>query len=143
MRKQKVLVLCTGNSCRSQIAEGLLRYFAGDRFEVFSAGTEPTSKVNPLAVEIMKEIGLDISQQFPKHVKKFLNQEFDFVITTCEDAKKACPIFPGETTNIHWDLKDPAEAKGTKEERLVVFRKTRDLVYQKIREFLKDYKNII
>ena len=139
MQKMKVLFLCTGNSCRSQMSEGMLRFFANDQFEVYSAGTEPTPKVNPLAVRVMKELGIDISGQYPKHVREFLNQSFDFVITTCNDAKKACPVFPGKTTNIHWDLKDPAEARGTKAERLMVFREMRNVIYLNIMAFLKKY----
>jgi arsenate reductase len=107
--------------------------------EAFSAGTEPAPEVNPLAVEIMKEIGIDISQQYPKHVREFLSQDIDFVITACDNARKACPVFPKQTINIHWELEDPAEATGTKDERLQVFRKTRDLIYKKIQEFLKAY----
>ncbi|NHI91942.1 MAG: arsenate reductase ArsC [Candidatus Lokiarchaeota archaeon] len=137
IKKKKVLFLCTENSCRSQMAEGLLRYFGGDYFEIFSAGIEPASEVNPFAVEVMKEIGIDISRQYPKHIKEFLNQNIDYVITTCDNAQRSCPIFPGNTINIHWRLNDPAEAVGTKEERLKVFRNTRDLIYKKIQEFLK------
>ncbi len=140
MSKKKVLFLCTGNSCRSQMSEGLLRYFAGNEFDVYSAGTEPAPQVNPLAIEVMKEIGIDISNQNPKHVREFLNQKIDFVITTCNNARKACPTFPGKITNIHWGLEDPTDAKGSKEERSKVFRKTRDLIYSKIQEFLKKYK---
>ena len=139
MRKLKVLILCTGNSARSQIAESLLRYFVSDRLEVFSAGIEPNSEINPLAIEIMNEIGIDISKQVPRHVKEFLNQDFDFVITTCNNAKKVCPVFPKKTKNIHWNIEDPALAKGTKEEQLKVFRKVRDLIYKKIQDFLKEY----
>ena len=135
----KVLFLCTGNSCRSQMSEGMLRFFANDQFDAYSAGTEPAPKVNPLAVWVMKELGIDISDQYPKHVREFLNQSFDFVITTCSNAKKACPVFPGKTTNIHWDLKDPAEARGTKAERLMVFRETRNSIYLNIMAFLKKY----
>ena len=137
INKKKVLFLCTENSCRSQIAEGLLRYFAGDSFEVYSAGIKPAPKVNPLAVEIMKEIGIDISNQYPKHVKEFINEKIDFAITTCDDARDSCPVFPGEVKYIYWGLKDPEEAIGTKEERLKVFRETRDLIYEKIQEFIK------
>jgi len=123
------------------MSEGLLRYFAGNDFEVYSAGTEPAPQVNPLALEVMKEIGIDISKQSPKHVREFLNQKIDFVITTCNNARKACPTFPGETTNIQWGLKDPADAKGTKEERLKVFRNTRDIIYNNIQDFLNEYGN--
>ena len=135
--KKKVLFLCTGNSCRSQMAEGLLRYFAGDTFDVYSAGTKPAPEVNPLAVEVMKEIGIDISKQYPKHVKDFIDKKIDYAITTCDNAKDSCPVFPGKAEYIHWGLEDPADATGTKEERLKVFRKTRDLIYDKLQEFMK------
>src|ERR1039457_6342079 len=94
MEKKKVLILCTGNSCRSQMAEGILRHFGGDRFEVFSAGTKP-SIVNPIAIKVMKEIGIDISGHRSKHVDEFKGQKIDYVITVCDNAKESCPIFPG------------------------------------------------
>ena len=119
------------------MAEGLLRYFAGNDYDVYSAGTKPAPEINPLAVEVMKEIGIDISKQFPKHVKDFINEKIDFAITTCDNAKNSCPVFPGEAKYLHWGLEDPADAIGTKEERLKVFRKTRDLIYEKLQEFIK------
>jgi arsenate reductase len=122
------------------MAEGLFRYFGGDDFDVYSAGTEPAPQIHPLAVEVMREIGLDISGQTPKHVRTLLNQEFDYVITVCDNARKVCPVFPKETINIHWGLKDPAVAEGTKKERLAVFRETRNLLYEKIKEFLDLYQ---
>lgn len=120
------------------MSEGILRHLAGDRFEAFSAGIEPAPEVNSLAVEVMKEIGIDISNQYPKHVKEFLDRDFDYVITTCDNARKACPIFPKKTVNIHWAIEDPAKAKGTKEEQLKIFKKTRDLIYEKIKIFLEE-----
>src|SRR5918911_1164966 len=122
--RKRVLILCTGNSARSQMAEGLLRRAGGDGFEVFSAGTEP-SGVNPLAVEAMREVGIDISTQRSKSVDEFLGQEFDYVITVCDKANRNCPVFPGRTKRIHWSFDDPAEALGERSERLAVFRRVR------------------
>ena len=128
--KKKVLFLCTHNSCRSQMAEGLLRDMAGDKFEVYSAGVEPTS-VHPLAKKVMKEIGIDISGQQSKSVDEFLDKEFDYVITVCDNARQTCPFFPGNHKLLHWNLEDPAKATGTEEIKLQEFRK--------IREQLKDH----
>jgi len=123
--KQRLLILCTGNSARSQMAEGLARHLAGDRFEVFSAGTKP-SKVNPLAIKAMAEIGLDISGQRSKHLNEFINQPFDYVLTVCDDAAEACPVFPGRAQRLHWSFADPALTTGTEAERLQSFREVRD-----------------
>ncbi len=139
LRKKKVLFLCTGNSCRSQMAEGLLRYVAGDRFEVYSAGSEPADNINPLAVLVMNEIGIDITKQYPKHIEELSSQKFDYIITLCNNARNACPFFPGTAQKIHWNLEDPAKAIGTEKERLIIFRKIRDLIYGKISEFLKNF----
>lgn len=106
MNRKRVLFLCTGNSCRSQMAEGFLRHMAGDKFEVFSAGVKPT-QVNPLAIKVMAEAGVDISKHRSKSVIKFLGKNFDYVITVCDNAKQTCPVFPGEHEKIHWDLEDP------------------------------------
>ncbi|MHA1652246.1 MAG: arsenate reductase ArsC [Candidatus Helarchaeota archaeon] len=138
MSKKKILFLCTGNSCRSQMAEGLLRYVAGDRFEVYSAGSEPAEYINPLAVLVMNEIGIDITKQYPKHIKEFTSYKFDYVITLCESARNACLFFPGTAQKIHWNLEDPAKTIGSETERLIIFRKIRDLIYEKISEFLKN-----
>ena len=129
--KQRVLFLCNGNSCRSQMAEGFLRHLRGDEFEVFSAGIKP-SLVNPYAIKVMAEIGIDISGQCSKNVTEFLGQPFDFVITLCDSAKQTCPFFPGKATRLHWDLLDPAEATGTEDEILAVFRKVRDQIKENI-----------
>ncbi len=129
--KSKVLFLCTGNSARSQMAEGLLRHLAGDGFEVYSAGIEPT-EVNPLAIKVMSEIEIDISRQEPKSIAQFLSKEFDCVITLCDSAKQSCPAFPGECKKIHWNLEDPAKLEGTEEEKLQVFRKVRDEIKENI-----------
>lgn len=132
---KRVLFLCTGNSCRSQMAEGFLRHMAGDRFEVFSAGVKPT-QINPLAIKVMAEVGVDISKQRSKSAMEFIGQKFDYIITVCDNAKQACPVFPGKHEKIHWDLEDPAGAVGSEEERLVVFRKIRDQVQKNISKFL-------
>lgn len=129
----KVLFLCTGNSARSQMAEGYLRHAAGAEYEVFSAGTDPVG-LNPLAVEAMREIGIDISQQTSKHVREFLGTKFPFVVTVCDRAKESCPIFPGAIRFIHWSFSDPAAAQGSHEERLAAFRAVRDEIARQIDE---------
>jgi arsenate reductase len=111
MSKERVLILCTGNSARSQMAEGLLRHEAGDRFEVFSAGTHPTI-VRPEAVAVMNELGIDISHHWSKRVDEFAGEHFDYVITVCDAANEACPVFPGNTRRLHWSFEDPAAAGG-------------------------------
>jgi len=121
----RVLFLCTHNSARSQMAEGLLRHLAGDRFEVASAGTEATS-VRPEAIQAMDEIGADISTQKSKTLGRYVSQPFDFVVTVCEDANEACPFFPGARNRLHWSLPDPSKAAGGEQERLAVFREVRD-----------------
>ena len=134
--KRKVLFLCTGNSCRSQMAEGFLRHLAGDRFEVYSAGVKPT-EVNPLAIHVMDELSIDISNQKSKSVEGLLGQTFDYVVTVCSNAERSCPVFPGEYKKIHWDLDDPADAKGTREEKIKVFKDIRDQIKGLIISFLK------
>lgn len=126
--KPTVLILCTGNSCRSHLAEGILRHAAGDLFNVVSAGSKPAGYVHPKAVEVMKEIGIDISQHTSKHMDEFLNQKIDTVISVCGNADQACPIFPGQVNRYHWGFEDPAHAKGTDEEVLNVFRAVRDQI---------------
>ena len=133
---KRVLILCTGNSARSQMAEGLLRHAGGMRFEVFSAGTEP-SRVNPLAIEAMREIDIDISNHRSKSVDEFLGEEFDYVITVCDRANENCPVFPGRTKRIHWSFDDPAKAEGDESERLAVFRRVRDEIEGRLREFVE------
>ena len=129
----KILILCTGNSCRSQMAEGFLKSF-DNRLEVFSAGTEPSDQVHPKAIQAMQEIGIDISKNFPKSVDTFLNQAFDYVITVCGGAKESCPAFSGEVQNrIHIGFEDPADATGTEEEIMYEFRRIRD-------EIKRDFK---
>lgn len=134
-QKKRVLFHCTGNSCRSQMAEGFLRHMAGDKFEVFSAGVKPT-QVNPLAIKVMSEIGIDIAKQRSKSASEFLGQQFNYVITVCDNAKQTCPIFPGNANKLHWDLQDPAQAQGTEEERLLIFRKVRNQIKENILKFL-------
>lgn len=127
--KQRVLILCTGNSARSQMAEGLLRQDAGDRFEVHSAGTQPGA-VRPEAIEVMREIGIDIGHQRSKHVREFEGQHFNTVLTVCDHARESCPVFFGTATRLHHDFDDPAAVSGTEEERLAVFRRVRDNIRQ-------------
>ena len=127
MTKQRVLILCTGNSARSQMAEGLWRHEAGDEWEVFSAGTNP-SKVRPEAIAVMNELGIDISSHRSKSVDEFVGQEFDYVITVCDHANEICPVFPGKTQRLHWSFEDPTDEAS--------FRKIRDQIHARIREFL-------
>lgn len=132
--KKTVLILCTGNSARSQMAEGLLRYFGKDKFEVESAGVI-SSFVRPLSIEAMREIGIDISNHRSKSVDEFKDQTFDYVITVCDNAKETCPFFPANSEFIHWSFDDPAEAIGSEEEQLVVFRRVRDEIRDNLSEF--------
>ena len=127
--KPRVLILCTGNSARSQMAEGLLRHEAGDRFEVFSAGTRP-SHVRPEAIAVMAEIGLDISGQRSKLVDEFAARDFDYVLTVCEHARETCPLYPGHGNRLHRGFEDPAAVEGSQEERLAAFRRVRDQIRQ-------------
>lgn len=133
----KVLFLCTGNSCRSQMAEGFLRAYGGEKYEAYSAGTKP-SAVNPLAVEVMREVGIDISGQRSKNVGEYVGQHFPLVITVCNNAREHCPIFPGPCLREHWPFDDPAEATGTNEERLQMFRRVRDEIGVRIRSWVAE-----
>ena len=135
--KQKVLFLCTGNSCRSQMAEGWLRHLAGDRFDVVSAGTHPVG-LNPYAVTVMQEVQVDISNHVSERVDPYLQQRFDYVITVCDRAQETCPVFPGASKLLHWSFEDPAKARGTYEQQLVVFRKIRDEIANRIRHFVSE-----
>jgi arsenate reductase len=133
-RKMKILVLCTGNSCRSQMTEGFLKSF-DSRLEVYSAGTSPSSRVNPFAIRVMQEVGIDISDGRPKKVDTFLDEPFDYVITVCDDADKNCPYFRGKVgKRLHIGFPDPATATGTEEEILTVFRQSRDDIAAKFRK---------
>jgi arsenate reductase (thioredoxin) len=129
--KQRVLFLCTHNSARSQMAEGLLRSLAGDRFEAFSAGTEAT-RVRPLAIRALAEVGVNISGQTSKTLDRYLDQPFDLVVTVCDQAAEACPVFPGAKRRLHWSFPDPSTATGTDEEQLATYRRVRDAIRQRI-----------
>jgi arsenate reductase len=124
--KSLILVLCTGNSCRSHLAEGLLRSALGDAFEVVSAGSNPAGYVHPLAIRAMEEVGIDLSGHRSKHLDEFLDREVETVITVCGNADQACPVFPGQLNRHHWPFEDPAHATGTEEEQFAVFRRVRD-----------------
>lgn len=135
--KTRVLILCTGNSARSQMAEGLLRHEGGANFEVFSAGVEP-SYVRPQAIEVMREIGIDISAHRSKSVDEFTGREFDYVITVCDNANERCPVFPGKATRIHWSFDDPAAFEGDEATQRSVFRRVRDEIRERLREFIAE-----
>lgn len=124
--KPVVLILCTGNSCRSHLAEGVLRTAAGDLFEVQSAGSKPAGHVHPLAIQVMREIGIDITAHRSKSMAEFLATPVETVITVCGNADQACPVFPGQMNRHHWPFDDPAHATGTEAEKLAVFRRVRD-----------------
>jgi len=133
--KKRVLILCTGNSARSQMAEGLLRHDAGDRFEVFSAGVDPAVRVRPEAIAVMREVGIDIGGHRPKHVREFDGQHFDYVLTVCDNAKETCPIFPAATETIHHSFIDPAAFHGSEAEQRELFGKVRDQIRKYLRTF--------
>jgi arsenate reductase (thioredoxin) len=135
MGKNKLLVLCTGNSARSQMAEGLLRHEGGDRFDVFSAGTRP-SRVRPEAITVMGEIGIDISGHRSKSVDEFVDQDLEYVITVCNNAKETCPVFPGTGKRLHWPFDDPAAVEREENVRLAMFRRIRDQIHDRIMVFL-------
>jgi arsenate reductase (thioredoxin) len=126
MKPPAILILCTGNSCRSHLAEGILRATLNNNFRVASAGSNPSGYVHPLSVQAMKEIGIDISNHHSKHMDEFLADEVSTVITVCGNADQACPMFPGQVSRHHWGFDDPAHATGTEEEQMVVFRRVRD-----------------
>jgi arsenate reductase (thioredoxin) len=135
MTKTRVLFLCTHNSARSQMAEGLLRHLSGNHFEAMSAGTEATH-VRPLAIRAMDEVGVDISAQESETLGRYLREPFDYVITVCDEANEACPFFSGASERLHWSFPDPSKAQGTEEERLEVFRRVRDDIEDRIRREL-------
>jgi arsenate reductase len=130
----RVLFVCTGNSARSIMAEALLRVHGGDRFDVSSAGTEPRG-VNPLTVRVLDEAGIDASWARSKSVEEFLGESFDYVITVCDQARRSCPVFPGVHESLHWGYEDPAEATGTDEERLAVFRRVFTALGERVQLF--------
>ena len=131
-RRRRLLVLCTGNSCRSQIAEGWVNHLLGDRWEARSAGTVPAEAVHPLAVEVMAEVGVDLAGARPDHVDAYLTQRWDLVVTVCESARESCPVFPGTVPRLHVGFEDPADALGSTEQRLAVFRRVRDEIRQRL-----------
>jgi arsenate reductase len=135
--KKRVLILCTGNSARSQMAEGLLRHDAGDRFEVVSAGTNPTV-VRHEAIAVMDELGIDISGHHSKNVRQFDGQRFDTVITVCDNARETCPVFFASTQQLHYDFEDPADVRGTDSERLAAFRRVRDELRRYLQQFVAE-----
>jgi arsenate reductase (thioredoxin) len=130
--KKRVLVLCTGNSCRSQMAEGWINHELSESWEACSAGTEPAERVNPLAIRVMAEVGIDISHGRPKLVDKYLGQPWDLVVTVCDAAKESCPIFPKPVETLHISFSDPAQAQGTEDEKVAVFRRVRDAIRKRL-----------
>lgn len=135
--KLKLLVLCTGNSARSQMAEGLFRHALGSRFEVFSAGTKP-SLVRPEAIAVMAELGIDLAGHRSKSVDEFLGQDFRYVVTVCDNAKESCPVFPSQTGRIHWSFEDPAAVEGPEEVREAAFRRIRDQIAARVQDFARE-----
>ncbi len=136
MNRKRILFLCTGNSCRSHMAEGFLRSLGGDRFDAFSAGTTPAGYVHPLAIRAMQELNIDISRHTSKSLDAFRGQKFDYVITVCDSARAACPTYTGATERLHWSFDDPAQAQGDDERKMAVFRRVRDEIRQRLELFL-------
>jgi len=141
MNKKRVLFLCTGNSARSQMAQGLVNHLLGDRWEAFSAGTDPANYVHPLAVQAMAELGIDISSQRSKSADEFRHADFDLVITLCDDAAQNCPLWLGKGKLVHMSFPDPVQTTGTEAQRSAVFRKVRDGIRQKVIAYLKDWED--
>ena len=137
MTRDRGLVLCTHNSARSQMGEGLLRALASARFDVASAGTEAT-RVHPLAIRAMDELGIDLRGHRSKTVDRLLAEPWDYVITVCDGANERCPVFPGRTTRLHWSFEDPSAAPGSEDERLAVFRRVRDAIAARLREWVAE-----
>lgn len=133
---QRVLILCTGNSCRSQMAEALWESLGDGNWTSESAGSKPSGYVHPLAIQVMHELDINIQAHVSKSLEQFLDQPFDLVVTVCDNAKESCPVFPGATQTLHWPFDDPAEATGTDEEQLAVFRRVRDEIKNRIQSFL-------
>ena len=140
--KPTVLILCTGNSCRSHLAEGFLRRAAGDILDVQSAGSKPAGHVHPMAIKVMQEAGIDISQHRSKHLSEFLDRQVETVITVCDNADEACPIFPGQVNRHHWAFYDPAKAEGSEEEVLKVFRGVRDEIKRVFEAYAAGRKDV-
>jgi arsenate reductase len=141
MKKRKILILCTGNSCRSHMAEGILQNAAGDVAEVFSAGSKPAGYVHPSAIEAVKEIGIDISGHTSKHLDQFLEAGIDVVITVCDNANESCPVFPGEVKRHHWPFEDPPKAAREGESEMDAFRRIRDQIREKFEAFAAELKD--
>lgn len=138
VNRPRILFVCTGNSCRSHMAEGWLRHLAGDRFDCFSAGSRPAGFVHPLAIRAMAESGVDLSGHRSKPLDEFAGQAFDLLVTVCDNAREACPVFAGAARRVHWGFDDPAAAAGGDEARMTVFRRVRDEIGRRIREFIAD-----
>ena len=132
----RILVLCTGNSCRSQMAEGFFRHYGKGRIDAYSAGLAP-KRVHPMAIAVMHEVGIDISTNTSKHLSEYLDQQFDYVITVCDNAASNCPVFPGAGTKLHWPFDDPADATGTEEQVLATFRRVRDEIGIRTKNWLE------
>ena len=135
-KKEKIIFICTANSCRSQIAEGVMRKLAGDKFDVFSAGSHP-SLVHPMSIKVMKEIGIDITSHTSDPISKFLSKNVNIVVTVCDNANKVCPVFPGKVERIHWSIKDPFKGWNSHPDDLVNFRKTREDLTARIKNLIK------
>tara|TARA_B000000475_G_C15612646_1_gene289703 strand:- start:15 stop:440 length:426 start_codon:yes stop_codon:yes gene_type:complete len=136
LKKEKIIFICTGNACRSQIAEGVMRQLAGDKFDVFSAGSHPTL-VHPMSIRVMKEIGIDITSHTSDPISNFLSKNINIVVTVCDNADKVCPVFPGKVERIHWSIKDPFKGWGSDPDDLVNFRKTREDLTARIKNLIK------
>jgi len=134
-KKKKILFICTGNACRSQIAQGLLMSLAPERYEVFSAGSQP-SEVHPMSIAVMQEIGIDISQHTSDPISNYLNKKIDTVITVCDNAREACPVFPSNVEKIHWSIKDPFRVWSLDSNDLVIFQETRQEIKERIIDFI-------
>lgn len=142
-QKPRVLILCTGNSCRSHMAEGILRHVAGDLFEVFSAGSKPAGYVHPEAIAVLRELGIDLSAHTSKHMDEFLDRDIQTVITVCGNADQACPIFPGQVNRYHWGFDDPAHATGSEEEIRAAFRRVRDQIQLVFEAYAAGYRQAL
>ena len=138
LEKKNIIFICTGNACRSQIAHGLLKNIAGDRFNVFSAGSNP-SRVHPMSIKVMEEVGIDISHHTSNHVEDYLHKGIDIVITVCDNANKACPVFPGDVKRLHWSIKDPLKGWDYDETHMDAFREKRQEINDKILDFIKSF----
>ena len=134
-KKEKIIFICTGNACRSQIAEGIMRQLAGDKFDVFSAGSHP-SLVHQISIKVMKEIGINITSHTSDPISNFLSKNINIVVTVCDNADKVCPVFPGKVERIHWSIKDPFKGWGSDPDDLDSFTRTRDDLYERIKNFL-------